>query len=85
MGVMRRRVGRGGRIIYDRISIPNSDNAQPDSPEYHEVNYFEKISFKIMDEACELPTASRASHLDSEAASANISMDDIEIICRLDS
>jgi len=85
---MRRRVGRGGRIIYDRISIPKSVKSQLDSPEYQEVDYFKKIFVKRFDESAEVSDSSRSSpivQLNSEAANPNISLNDIEIICRIDS
>ncbi|KAL7037079.1 hypothetical protein ACKWTF_009062 [Chironomus riparius] len=88
VGVLRRRVGRGGRIIYDRISIPKSDNAQLDSPEYQEVDNFRKIYVKRLsehDEVCDSLRSSPKCQHESEAVDPNISLSDIEIICSIDS
>lgn len=85
---MRRRVGRGGRIIYDRISIPKSDKSQHGSPEYQEVDYFKKIFVKRFEQSAEVSDSSRSSpivQLDDEDANLNISLNDIEIICGIDS
>ena len=86
--MIRRRVGRGGRIIYDRLSMPKSDNAQLDSSEYQEVDYFRKIFVKRLDEhekGCDSVRSSPKCQHESEAANPNISLNDIEIICSIDS
>ncbi|XP_070494408.1 enhancer of polycomb homolog 2-like [Chironomus tepperi] len=82
VGVMRRRMGRGGRVIYDRLSIPKSD-----IPEHQEVDYFSNIYVKADedDEDYDSIRSSPTCQLDAEADNLNISLNDIEIICSIDS
>lgn len=88
VGTIRRRLGRGGRVIYDRMNKPVSDEAQLDGQEYQEVDYFRKIFVKRIDDHDEPSSSLKSSptfKLSSTTVSPKVSLNDIEIICGIDS
>lgn len=88
LGMIRRRLGRGGRIIYDRMNKPISDEAQQDDPEYQEVDFFKKIFVKRIDDHDEVGSSLKSSppfQLGSGAVCPKVSLNDVEIICGIDS
>lgn len=78
---MRRRLGRGGRIVYDRKNIPDSSKIVS---EYQEVDFCTNIYVKRCDDVISSSSRSSLFHLDSVSVESNINLSDIELLCSFD-
>lgn len=79
--MMRRRMGRGGRIIYDRISNPELNATQP---EYEEVDFCNNIVVKLCNKGYGNPKETSTFNLVATDEKPEINLNDFEVVCSFD-